>query len=171
MAAAKKLIAETGATTVPVELTFENSLTDARVAQIVQTMAKEAGFDVKLLPLETTTAIQRYLAGNFEMYIGNWSGRGDPDPRCTPSSAAPAARTSTSTATRNSRASLNEARAEGNVDKRKQLYAKATGIYLADLPTIPIYHPNWIFAARANVDGIQVYPDGLLRLKGVKPAQ
>ena len=25
-------------------------------------------------------AIQRYLAGNFEMYIGNWSGRGDPDP-------------------------------------------------------------------------------------------
>ena len=43
-------------------------------------MAKEAGFDVQLVPLETTSAIQRYLNGNFQMYIGNWSGRGDPDP-------------------------------------------------------------------------------------------
>ena len=42
-------------------------------------------------------------------------------------------------------------------------------IYLTDLPTIPIYHPNWFFAARGTVDGIKVYPDGLLRLKGVKP--
>ncbi|MHB2169609.1 ABC transporter substrate-binding protein [Alsobacter sp. R-9] len=171
VAAAKKLIAETGATTVPVELTFENSLTDARVAQIVQTMAKEAGFDVKLLPLETTTAIQRYLAGNFEMYIGNWSGRGDPDPTLYAFFGCTGGQNVNKYCNKDLEAVLNEARAEGNVEKRKQLYAKATGIYLTDLPTIPIYHPNWIFAARANVDGIQVYPDGLLRLKGVKPAQ
>jgi hypothetical protein len=27
----------------------------------------------------TTTAIERYLNGNFEAYLGNWSGRADPD--------------------------------------------------------------------------------------------
>lgn len=67
VAAAKALLAQAGLTTVPVEITFENALTDARVAQIVQSMAKDAGFEVKLLPLETTSAIERYLAGNFEV--------------------------------------------------------------------------------------------------------
>ena len=170
VAAAKKLIAESGATTVPVELTYENSLTDARVAQIVQSMAKEAGFDVKLLPLETTTAIQRYLAGNFEMYIGNWSGRGDPDPTLYAFFGCNGGQNVNKYCNKELEDVLNAARAEGVVAKRKQLYDKATGIYLADLPTIPIYHPNWYFAARANVDGVKVYPDGLLRLEGVKPA-
>ncbi len=170
VAAAKKLIAETGATTVPVELTFENSLTDARVAQIVQTMAKEAGFDVKLLPLETTTAIQRYLAGNFEMYIGNWSGRADPDPTLYAFFGCTGGQNVNKYCNKELEGVLDAARAEGDQGKRKQLYEKATGIYLTDLPSIPLYHPNWLFAARATVDGINVYPDGLLRLKGVKPA-
>lgn len=170
VAAAKKLMAEAGATTVPVEITFENALTDARVAQIVQSMAKEAGFDVKLLPLETATAIQRYLAGNFEMYIGNWSGRADPDPTLYAFFACNGGQNVNKYCNKDLEGVLNAARAEGDVAKRKQLYDKATGIYLADLPTIPIYHPNWFFAARAKVDGVVVYPDGLLRLKDVKPA-
>lgn len=171
VAAAKKLIAEAGMTTVPVELTFENSLTDARVAQIVQSMAKEAGFDVKLLPLETTTAIERYLAGNFEMYIGNWSGRGDPDPTLYAFFSCGGGQNVNKYCNKELEGVLNQARAEGDVAKRKALYEKATGLYLTDLPSIPIYHPNWFFAARANVGGINVYPDGLLRLKGVKPGQ
>lgn len=168
--AAKKLIKEAGLTTVPVELTFENALTDSRVAQIVQSMAKEAGFDVKLQPLETATAIQRYLAGNFEMYIGNWSGRGDPDPTLYAFFACNGGQNVNKYCNKELEGVLNAARAEGDIPKRKALYAKATGMYLTDLPTIPIYHPNWFFAARAAVEGLAVYPDGLLRLKGVKPA-
>jgi len=38
-------------TRVPVELTYENALGDSRVAQIIQSMAAEAGFDIKLSPL------------------------------------------------------------------------------------------------------------------------
>ncbi|WP_342364406.1 ABC transporter substrate-binding protein [Terrarubrum flagellatum] len=171
VAAAKKLIAAAGATTVPVELTYENSLTDGRVAQIVQSMAKEAGFDVKLLPLETTTAIERYLAGNFEMYIGNWSGRGDPDPTLYAFFSCGGGQNVNKYCNKDLEGVLNQARAEGDIARRKALYEKATAIYLTDLPSIPLYHPNWYFAARAAVAGINVYPDGLLRLKGVKPAQ
>jgi peptide/nickel transport system substrate-binding protein len=171
VAAAKALMAEAGATSVPVELTFENALTDARVAQIVQSMAKEAGFDVKLLPLETTSAIERYLNGNFQMYIGNWSGRGDPDPTLYAFFSCEGGQNVNKYCNRDLEAVLNAARSEAEVAKRKALYEKATGIYLADLPTIPIYHPNWFFAARASVEGLKIYPDGLLRLKGVKPTQ
>ena len=169
VAAAKALIAQAGLTTVPVELTYENSLTDARVAQIVQSMAKEAGFDIKLLPLETTTAIERYLAGNFEMYIGNWSGRGDPDPTLYSFFACTGSQNVNKYCSKDMDALLDAARAETDTARRAALYDKATGLYLADLPTIPLYHPNWFFAARANLKGLSVLPDGLLRLRGVKP--
>jgi peptide/nickel transport system substrate-binding protein len=171
VAAAKALMAEAGMTSVPVELTFENALTDARVAQIVQSMAKEAGFDVQLLPLETTSAIQRYLNGNFQMYIGNWSGRGDPDPTLYAFFSCEGGQNVNKYCNKELESVLNAARSESDVQKRKALYEKATGIYLADLPTIPMYHPNWFFAARGTVDGIKVYPDGLLRLRDVKPVQ
>ncbi|MBV8912106.1 MAG: ABC transporter substrate-binding protein [Acetobacteraceae bacterium] len=170
VAAAKKLIADAGAKTpVPVEITFENSLTDARVAQIVQSMAREAGFDVKLLPLETTTAIQRYLAGDFEVYIGNWSGRSDPDPTLYAFFSCEGSQNVNKYCNKNLEAVLDRGRAETDPAKRKLIYDQATGIYLADLPTIPLYHPNWFFAARAAVQGIKPYPDGLLRLEGVHP--
>ena len=171
IAAAKALIAQTGMSTVPVELTFENSLTDARVAQIVQSMAKEAGFEVKLLPLETSTAIERYLNGNFEMYIANWSGRGDPDPTLYPFFSCGGGQNVNKYCNKSLEAVLDAARAEGDAEKRKGLYEKATGIYLADLSSIPLYHPNWFFAASAKVGGITVLPDGLLRLRDVKPVQ
>jgi peptide/nickel transport system substrate-binding protein len=164
-------MAEAGMTSVPVELTFENALTDSRVAQIVQSMAKEAGFDVQLLPLETTSAIQRYLNGNFQMYIGNWSGRGDPDPTLYAFFSCEGGQNVNKYCNKELESVLNAARSEADIQKRKALYEKATGIYLADLPTIPMYHPNWFFAARGTVDGIKVYPDGLLRLKDVKPVQ
>ena len=169
IAAAKALIAETGQKTVPVELTFENALNDARVAQIVQSMAKEAGFEVKLLPLETSSAIERYLNGNFEMYIGNWSGRGDPDPTLYSFFSCGGGQNVNKYCNKDLEAVLDAARAEGDIGKRKELYEKATGLYLADLPSIPLYHPNWFFAARADVAGITILPDGLLRLRDVKP--
>lgn len=171
VAAAKALLAQAGMTTVPVELTFENSPTDARVAQIVQSMAKEAGFDIKLLPLETTSAIQRYLAGDFEAYIGNWSGRADPDPTLYAFFSCNGSQNVNKYCNKDLQSVLDAARAETDMAKRKALYDQATGIYLGDLPTIPMYHPNWFFAARATVDGIKVYPDGLLRLENVRPAQ
>jgi peptide/nickel transport system substrate-binding protein len=170
IAAAKALIAQVGAGTVPVELTFENSLADARVAQIVQSMAKEAGFDVKLLPLETSTAIERYLNGNFEMYLANWSGRGDPDPTLYSFFSCAGGQNVNKYCNKSLEAVLDAAREEADADNRKQLYEKATGIYLTDLSSIPLYHPNWFFAASAKVDGITILPDGLLRLRDVRPS-
>lgn len=170
VAKAKALIAAAGMTRVPVELTYENALADGRVAQIVQSMAGEAGFDVKLLPLETTSAIERYLNGNFEMYIGNWSGRADPDPTLFSFFGCTGSQNVNKYCNKDLDAVLTQARGEADEAKRKALYEKATDIYLTALSSIPIYHPNWFFAARKTVGGIVMYPDGLLRLSGVKPA-
>src|SRR3954463_14442930 len=47
VAKAKAMIAAAGMTRVPMELSYENTAGDNRVAQIMQSMAGEAGFDVK----------------------------------------------------------------------------------------------------------------------------
>lgn len=166
---AKALIAEVGSDAPVVEITYENSLADGRVAQIIQSMAGEAGFQVELVPLETASAVERYLAGNFQAYIGNWSGRADPDPTLFSFFATDGSQNVNKYSNPEMNKVLGEARQSADVEKRKGLYEKATGIYLADLPTIPLYHPNWFYAASAKVDGIAIYPDGLLRLTGVKP--
>ncbi|NLS08098.1 ABC transporter substrate-binding protein [Rhizobium sp. P32RR-XVIII] len=168
---AKALIAEVGGEAPKLQITYENSLTDGRVAQIVQSLASEAGFQVELLPLETTTAIERYLAGNFQAYIGNWSGRADPDPTLYSFFGSDGSQNVNHYKNPKMDETLLAARKETDEAKRKALYEQAADIYLSDLPTIPLYHPNWFYAARADVAGITIYPDGILRLTGVKPTK
>ena len=170
VAKAKAMIAAAGMTRVPIELQYENTAGDNRVAQIMQSMAGEAGFDVKLLPMEPATAIERYMNGNFEAYIGNWSGRADPDPTLIAFFSCAGSQNVNKYCNKDLDAILIQARGESDEAKRKALYAKATDIYLTALSSIPLYHPNWFFAARRSVGGIVMVPDGLLRLVGVKPA-
>jgi len=170
VAKAKAMIAAAGMTRVPMELQYENTAGDNRVAQIMQSMAGEAGFDVKLLPMEPATAIERYMNGNFEAYIGNWSGRADPDPTLIAFFSCAGSQNVNKYCKKDLDAILIQARGESDEAKRKAFYAKATDIYLTALSSIPLYHPNWFFAARKSVGGIVMVPDGLLRLVGVKPA-
>ncbi|XUJ37241.1 ABC transporter substrate-binding protein [Bradyrhizobium japonicum] len=133
VAKAKAMIAAAGITRVPVEIQYENTAGDSRVAQIIQSMAGEAGFDVKLLPMETTTAIERYMNGNFEAYIGNWSGRADPDPTLVAFFSCAGSQNVNKYCNKDLDAILNQARGEADEAKRKALYAKATDIYLTAL--------------------------------------
>lgn len=168
-AAAKALVQASGVSNPTVEITYENSLTDGRVAQIIQSMAAEAGFTVNLLPLETSSAIERYLAGNFELYIGNWSGRADPDPTLFTFFGTGGSQNLNGYSSPELDAVLLQGRQELDTEARKAIYEKAADIYLNDRPTIPLYHSTWFYGARASVDGIVIYPDGLLRVTGVKP--
>lgn len=169
VARAKELIAASGVENPTIEITYENSLTDGRVAQIIQAMASEAGFKVELLPLETSSAIERYQAGNFQLYIGNWSGRADPDPTLKTFFGTGGSQNLNGYTSPALDEILDKARREVNQDQRIALYGQATDILLKDLPTIPLYHSSWFYGAQAGIDGIKIYPDGLLRITGVKP--
>ncbi|GHA29861.1 ABC transporter substrate-binding protein [Devosia pacifica] len=169
--AARALIEESGETNPAIEITYENSLTDGRVAQILQQMIQEAGFTVELLPLETSSAIERYLAGNFELYIGNWSGRADPDPTLYTFFGSDGSQNLNGYVSEELDEVLIAARQELDTEARQALYTEAAEIYLTDRPTIPLYHPTWFYGARAEVEGIDIYPDGILRVTGVKPAE
>jgi peptide/nickel transport system substrate-binding protein len=63
---------------------------------------------------------------------------------------------------------LNEARAVNDPAKRKPLYEAAQKILQDELPIIYIYYQPWPFVTAKKVAGFKPYPDGMIRLAGVK---
>src|SRR5262245_57670769 len=77
---AKALLKEAGVTP-PVAVDFmvpKGAETEA-VAQVVQSMAAEAGFDMKIRVTEFATSLKQAEAGEYQAYMLAWSGRIDPD--------------------------------------------------------------------------------------------
>src|SRR6476620_4928826 len=80
VAKAKALLKEAGVTG-PISVDFmvpKGAETEA-VAQVVQSMASETGFDMKIRVTEFATSLKQAEAGEYQAYMLAWSGRIDPD--------------------------------------------------------------------------------------------
>ena len=49
------------------------------ISEVVQAMAAEAGFDMKIRVTEFATSLKAAEAGDYQAYLIGWSGRTDPD--------------------------------------------------------------------------------------------
>ena len=52
---------------------------DRAVAEVIQSMAAEAGFDLKIRVTEFATSFKQAEDGEFQVFMIGWSGRIDPD--------------------------------------------------------------------------------------------
>ena len=80
VAKAKALLKEAGVTG-PIALDFmvPNGAETRAVAEVVQSMAAEAGFDLKIRVTEFATSLKQAEDGDYQVYLIGWSGRSDPD--------------------------------------------------------------------------------------------
>ena len=168
---AKQLVKEAGFTTVPVNLQILNATLDLQIAQIVQAMARDAGFDIKIEAQETGTAVARYFAGDFELFGGLWSGRVDPDGNIPTFLACDAGQNFSKWCNADFDRLINAARATSDFQQRYDDYKEATKIYQMDRPTIPIFHQVWVFAASAKLQGFTPYVDDIVRPVGLSLAK
>ncbi|MCD6079750.1 MAG: transporter substrate-binding protein, partial [Ramlibacter sp.] len=76
---AKALLKEAGVTNPSFTLVTPTTSDAQRIALVVQAMAREAGFDVKIQAAEFATSLNMADKGDFEAYVLAWSGRPDPD--------------------------------------------------------------------------------------------
>src|SRR5437868_11427491 len=76
---AKQLLKDAGVTNPSFTLMTPTTSDAQRLAQVVQAMAKEAGFDVKIQATEFSTSLDLADKGQYEAYVLAWSGRADPD--------------------------------------------------------------------------------------------
>ena len=168
VAAAKKLLAEAGVKLpVVINLTVTNSATQQQEGEVMQAMAAEAGFDVKVKAMEFAASLDADDRGDYEAHLIGWSGRADADGNLwnfmhtgAPLNVAGYSNPAMDTL-------LDAARAETAVPARAAIYAKVAALGVQDLPLMYLYVPKTIVGMSAKLDGHVQVPDSIIRLQGM----
>ena len=168
VAKAKKLLADAGQSNLTFEMQVPNDTQQTQVAQVIQGMLAEAGITMKIKSLEFATALQNQTKRDYVASLIGWSGRPDPDGNIYSFMHTGAALDETDYSNAQVDKDLDDARLTYDLEKRQELYTKAAEIYMHDLPAIYLYHPKWLFVTSTKVSGFKAYPDGMIRLEGMK---
>jgi len=168
IAKAKALLKEAGVTT-PVSVDFmvpKGAETEA-VAQVVQSMAAEAGFDMKIRVTEFATSLKQAEAGEYQAFMLAWSGRVDPDGNSFVFLKSNAPQNYSAWSNAEADKALDDARLVTDQAQRKAIYQKLTKIVLDEEPILYIFHRRILIAHTTRLEGYKQMPDGLVRVVGL----
>lgn len=168
---AKQLVKQAGGGPISIEMLTPNNPVLMQVAQVIQAMVGEAGFDVSLKATEFATLLSDTQKGNYQASLFAWSGRTDPDGNIGSFMACGAGLNDPHYCNADVDKALAGARATSSPDERKALYAAAAAHYMEDLPILYLYHETRLFAVSKKLSGFTAHPDGLVRLRGVSLAE
>lgn len=172
LAAARRLLAEAGVTLpVPVVLTVANGPDTSQIGEVIQSMAAEAGFDVKVVQVEFASGLDAADRGDFEAYLLGWSGRADADGNTWNFLHTGGPLNYGAYSNKDMDAWLDGARATTDLPARKALYSKVAALAEKDLPLLYLYSPQLVTGMSAKISGFRPVPDGLIRLDGLKLAK
>jgi peptide/nickel transport system substrate-binding protein len=169
VAKAKALLKEAGVTA-PVSVDFmvpKGAETEAS-AQVIQSMAAEAGFDMKIRVTEFATSLKAAEAGDYQAYMLNWSGRIDPDGNSYIFLKSNAPQNYSAWSNPDADKALDDARLVTDPAQRKAIYEKLTKIALDEEPILYIFHRRILIAHTTRLEGYKQMPDGLVRVTGLK---
>jgi peptide/nickel transport system substrate-binding protein len=139
-----------------------------RIAQVVQSMVKEAGFDVKIQSTEFATSLNMADKGDFEAYVLAWSGRADPDGNIFSFDGCKEPLDYAGYCNKDVDDLLNRSRTALDPAERKKIYAEIATIVLKDRPIVYLFHRHWLWAYTNRLSGLRTIPDGLVRVQGLK---
>lgn len=172
VAAARALLAEAGfANGVDLSVQVANNPVQTQVMEVVQAMAAEAGINISIRATEFATLLQQQTAGEYQGSQVGWSGRTDVDGNIHQFLTCAGGINDSKFCDPKVDEHLNTARVSNDVATRKASYDAAREILNEEMPIIYLYHPSWIWAMNANIEGFTAYPDGMIRLEGVRSTQ
>jgi len=166
---AKALLKEAGISTpVGVDLMVTKGAENEAVSQVIQSMAAEAGFDLKIRVIEFATSFKQAQAGEFQIFQINWSGRIDPDGNSYVFLHTKAPQNDGGYSSPEADKLMEEGRLVADPAQRMAIYQKLTKLVLNDEPIIYLYHRKLLFAHTKKLEGYRQMPDGLVRVIGLK---
>ena len=170
IAAARALLREAGVTApITIEMVVPNNPDLRQVGEVIQSMVREAGFEVRLRAMEFASALQAAARGEFETFLLGWSGRTDPDGNLTAFIRTGAGQNDGNYSNPEVDRLLDAARTELDVERRVQLYAEIMRIAVAeDASRVYLWHRKNIMIHSARLTGYVPVPDGLVRLRGMR---
>jgi peptide/nickel transport system substrate-binding protein len=169
---AKALLKQAGVTLpVGINLIVPNNPDLRQMGEVIQSMAAEAGFDVKLTAMEFASSLDNAQSGGFQAYMLAWSGRVDPDGNLY---SFLHSETGTQNYGKYSNPAmdklLDDARREQDVAKRKASYGQIAELEQKDLPISYIYTTRYFNGLSTKVGGFKPVADGMIRLQGITVA-
>jgi peptide/nickel transport system substrate-binding protein len=168
VAKAKALLKE-GGVALPVSVDFmvpKGAETEA-VAQVIQSMAAEAGFDMKIRVTEFATSLKQAEAGEYQAFMLAWSGRIDPDGNSYVFLKTGAPQNYSAWSNPEADKALDDARLVTDQAQRKAVYEKLTKLALDEEPILYIFHRRLLIAHTTKLEGYKQMPDGLVRVIGL----
>ena len=168
VAKAKALLKEAGVTLpVKLELLAFNNPEVLQTAEVIQSMAKDAGFDVEIKAMEFASSLAAAHNGQFQAYLIGWSGRVDIDGNTYAFLHSGQNNNDSHYANATVDKLLDEARGMTDVAKRKALYDQMWPELRKDLPITYLWSNANIQAMSAKLTGFRPVPDGMIRLQGL----
>jgi peptide/nickel transport system substrate-binding protein len=169
IAKAKALLADAGVKTpLPIDLMVPNNPETRQAAEVIQSMTAEAGFDVRIRVTEFATSLKEAEEGRYQAYLLNWSGRVDPDGNAYSFFKTNAPQNYSGFSDPEIDRLLDETRVKNSLAERKAIYGKIAATVLKRGGIVYLYHRLIIVAHTSKLEGYKQFPDGLVRLTGVK---
>jgi peptide/nickel transport system substrate-binding protein len=166
---AKALLKEAGvALPVTVDMMVPKGAENEAVAQVIQSMAAEAGFDLKIRLIEFATSFKQAQAGEFQIFQIDWSGRIDPDGNSYVFLHSKAPQNDGGYSNPEADKAMEDGRLTSDSAQRKAIYEKLAKNVLNDEPIIYLFHRKILIAHTTKLEGYRQMPDGLVRVVGLK---
>jgi peptide/nickel transport system substrate-binding protein len=169
VAKAKALLAAAGVPNPTVNLMTPTTSDAQKIAQVVQAMAKEAGFDVRIQSTEFATSLNLADKGQFDAYVLAWSGRADPDGNLFSFHACKQPLNYAGYCKPETDELIKQSRSENNPAQRRKVFEQiAAEVVGKERPVVYLFHRHWLWAHSAKLSGFRVVPDGMVRVQGLK---
>jgi peptide/nickel transport system substrate-binding protein len=165
---AKQLLKEAGVTNPSFTLMTPTASDTQRMAQVIQAMVKEAGFDVKIQSTEFATALNLSDKGQFEAFLLAWSGRADPDGNLHVFLACKGPLNNAGWCKPEADEAIEKARTTLDPAQRAKYYETVAQHVARDRPIVYLFHRNWLWAHNAKLTGLRTVPDGMVRVQGLR---
>ena len=171
VAAARALLKEAGLDRVKLNLTVPNNPDLRQAAEVMQSMAAEAGFDVQITLQEFASALTAANRGDFQAFMTAWSGRPDIDGNTWSFLHTGGALNDGHWSDAEVDAALDDARGHTDPAVRMADYAKAWQRVLAQVPILYLWSQKTVVGLSDKVQGYKPIPDGIIRIQGISLAQ
>jgi peptide/nickel transport system substrate-binding protein len=169
VAKAKALLKQAGVSLpVKLDLLSFNDPDILQVAEVIQSMAAEAGFDIKIQAMEFASSLQASRQGDFQAYLIGWSGRVDIDGNLYQFVRSGQGNNIGHYSSPAVDRLLDEARGTVDLGKRKALYAQVWPELHRDLPLTYLWNTRNIVGMSAKLIGFRPVPDGMIRVQGLE---
>jgi peptide/nickel transport system substrate-binding protein len=166
---ARALLAEAGvATPVTVDFMIPNNPEVRQVAEVIQAMASEAGFDMQIRVVEFATGLSEAEAGRYQAFMLAWSGRPDPDGNIYSFASTGGPLNYGKFSSETVDAALNEARTATTFEGRKEAYKRVADEWLTEGSVLYLYHRAMLIAHTNRLKGYEQRPDGLVRVVNIQ---